>query len=55
MVEIQTDESEPLKKALPHEENPTGKIKATINQWLDNNEDTEPAPKKSFIQAIMHY
>jgi hypothetical protein len=55
LVEVQTENDRFLKDAFPSEENPIGKIKNTINQWLANADGDTLPPEKSSIRAITKY
>ena len=55
MIEIQSDKDDIIKDTFPAESNPYGKIKATLNQWLANTDEENPAPRHSNIRAITQY
>ena len=55
MFEVQAESEDFLKTAFPDVEKPTIKMKTSLNQWIESNEETNQALKKANVRAITQY
>ena len=52
LIEIQTDNENPIKDDNPTDSRTTGKLKTTANHWLENRDGDNPPPSDTSIWAI---
>lgn len=55
LIEIQSENDNPLKDNNPSDECPTGKLKAVANNWLANRDGDDPPPPNTVIRALTQY